>query len=130
MTKYYQLSHAHFQNRLWRNELEMNQQEVEFFLKIIEELPIESEIFRGAEKKVFINQFHHFQRLIQKLLEEVSKFEKEIASGVLNDNIMDKEQRLDHQYLQEEMDYYEQDYRITKAKFKAFLVSVEEPIID
>ena len=130
MSKYYQLNHVHFQNRLWRNELEMIQHEVGFFLEIISEIPTDDGNLLNANKHAFISQFHHFQRLTQRLLEELDSLEKEIADGVLRDNILDKIQLLDHQYLKDEMDYLEEDYRTTKSKFKEFVVSANEPIID
>jgi hypothetical protein len=130
MTKYYQLTHVHFQNRLWRNELETIQHEVEFFLEIVDEMPTDDSTSLNANKQSFRGQFHHFQRLTLRLMDELQTLEKEIAEGVLNDNILDNIQNLDHEYLKEEMDYLEEDYRIAKKKFKEFVVAVNEPIID
>jgi hypothetical protein len=130
MDKYSQLSHTHFQYRLWRNELEMMQKETDFFLSITEEIGTLENNSRKTEQNWFINQFHHFQRLIKQIQGELISVEKGLAEGVLQDNILDKEQRLDFQYLKEEMDYFEQDYRSVKSKFRAFIAASETIGID
>ena len=129
MNKFSQLSHTHFQYRIWRNELELMQKETDFFLSIVEEIAA-LDTSGKTEQNWFINQFHHFQRLIKQIQAELSRVEKELAEGVLQDNILDKEQRLDHQYLKEEMDYFEQDYRSVKSKFRAFITNSEAIGID
>lgn len=130
MNKYSELSHTHFQYRLWRNELEMMQKETDFFLSIVEEIAALGENTRKVEQNWFINQFHHFQRLVKQIQEELRSVEKGLAEGVLHDNILDKEQKLDFQYLKEEMDYFEQDYRSVKSKFKTFISNSESIGID
>ncbi|GAB3519909.1 hypothetical protein [Emticicia fontis] len=130
MDKYSQLSHTHFQYRLWRNELALMQQETDFFLTIVEEIPTLENKARETEQGWFINQFHHFQRLIKQIKVELNSVENGLAQGVLQDNILDKEQKLDFQYLKEEMDYFEQDYRSVKTKFRAFIANSETIGID
>lgn len=130
MNKYSQLSHTHFQYRLWRNELEMMQKETDFFLSIIEEIAALDTITGKAEQTWFINQFHHFQRLIKQIQEELRSVERGLAEGVLKDNILDKEQKLDFQYLKEEMDYFEQDFRSVKSKFRTYISNSESIGID
>jgi t-SNARE complex subunit (syntaxin) len=125
MNKYSQLSHTHFQYRIWRNELEMMQHETDFFLNVIEEIGLLEDNTGKTDQNWFINQFHHFQRLIKQIQRELSSIEKELAEGVLHDNILDKEQRLNHEYLKEEMDYFEQDYRSVKVKFRTFIANSE-----
>ena len=129
MNKYSQLSHTHFQYRIWRNELELMQKETDFFLSIVEEIATLDDTSK-TEQNWFINQFHHFQRLIKQIQEELGRVEKELAAGVLQNNILDKEQKLDHQYLKDEMDYFEQDYRSVKAKFRTFIANSESIGID
>jgi hypothetical protein len=130
MNKYSQLSHTHFQNRIWRNELEMMQKETDFFLNIVEEIGKLEDTARNKEQEWFINQFHHFQRLIKQLTGELQSIEKGLADGVLNEKILDKEQRLDQQYFKEEMDYFEQDYREVKNRFRKFIANAETIGID
>ena len=125
MNKYSQLSHTHFQYRLWRNELEMMQKETDFFLSIVEEIATLEDKTAKTEQKWFINQFHHFQRLIKQIQEELRSVEKGLAEGVFHDKILNKEQKLDFQYLKEEMDYFEQDYRSVKSKFRTFISNSE-----
>jgi hypothetical protein len=108
----------------------MMQKETDFFLGIIEEITALGDKSRQTEQNWFINQFHHFQRLVKQLQGELSSVEKGLAEGVLNDNILDKEQKLDFQYLKEEMDYFEQDYRSVKSKFRTFISNSESIGID
>lgn len=130
MNKYSQLSHTHFQNRLWRNELEMMQKETDFFLNIVEEISNLEDTIKNKEQGWFINQFHHFQRLTKQLLGELTSIEKGLADGVISEKILDKEQRLDQQYFKEEMDYFEQDYRSVKNKFRTFIANSDTIGID
>ena len=130
MNKYSELSHTHFQNRIWRNELEMMQKETDFFLGVIEEIDTLSNADKKAEHDWFINQFHHFQRLTKQLHVELAGIEKGLAEGVLQDNVLDKEQKLDHNYFKEQMDYFEQDYRSVKGKFRTFIANSDTIGID
>ncbi len=123
--KYYQLSHVHFEQKLWKNELEMIQQEVDFFQNLLKTLEDEHLTATKHEQKIgeFFNLSHHYIRLIKRLFGELDNIEIEIAQGVLNENILDKEQRLDHQYFREQMDYLEQNYRIYKTNFRNFIAN-------
>ena len=126
-SKTYQLNHAHFEHKLWRNELETIAQEATFFLTILDEYKLFTlnNSHQSLMVAEFVNQFHHYQRLTNRLLQELSGIEKELAQGVLNDNILDKELKKDHQYLNDEMKYVESDYRATKMKFRDFVASYE-----
>ncbi|WP_337042343.1 hypothetical protein [Emticicia sp. 17c] len=121
MDNYSQLSHTHFQYKLWRNEVEMIKQETDFFLTIINEIPDTDDTAYKTEKETFINQFHHFQRFATHVLEELDNAEKNLAESVVNHKTLDKEQKLDQKYLREEVDYFEQDYREVKSKFRNFV---------
>lgn len=125
ISKISQLKHAHFEHKLWKNELEMVSQEVSFFLKIVDEYKEKAlndthNLLLIAE---FVKQFHHFQRLTKRLLEELGVIEKEVVQGVLDDNILDTEQKKDREYLDEEMKYFEYNYRETKLKFRDFIAN-------
>lgn len=126
-SKTYQLSHAHFEHRLWKNELELVAQEATFFLKVLDDYKIKTlgNSHNALLVAEFVNHFHHYQRLTKRLLSELGDVEKELAQGVLNNNILDTEQKKDHQYLSEEMKYFESDYRETKHKFRGFIASYE-----
>jgi hypothetical protein len=129
-SKTYQLSHAHFEHRLWKNELETVAQEATFFLKVLEEYKTRalSNSHNSLMVAEFVNQFHHYQRLINRLLQELGVIEAEIAQGVLDDNVFNNEQKKDHQYFSEEMKYFESDYRETKYKFRTFIASYEASV--
>lgn len=126
-TKLSQLNHAHFEHKLWRNELELVSQEATFFLKILDEYKIKtiSQTHNSLVVVEFVKQFRHFQRLTKRLLEELSVIEKEVAQGVKEDNVLDVEQRKDRAYLDEEMKYFESDYRETKFSFRNFIATYE-----
>jgi hypothetical protein len=126
-SKTYQLSHAHFEHRLWRNELELAAQEVTFFLKIIEEYKLKTaeKLVKFAKISEFVAEFHHYQRLTKRLLEDLIIIEKEMSQGVLDDNVFDTEQKKNHQYLNEEMKSFEADYRKSKKAFRDFIASYE-----
>lgn len=130
-SKTYQLNHAHFEHRLWKNELETVAQEATFFLKILDEYKTKTltNSHNSLVVAEFVNQFHHYQRLTKRLLEELNVVEKELAQGVLDDNVFDGEQKKDHQYLNEEMKYFESDYREIKLKFRHFISSYESSIV-
>ncbi len=123
--KFSQLSRVHFEQRLWQNELEMIQHEVGFFQDLLKNLEDENSIAEKNQQKVgeFFNHINHFLRLVKRLFEEKDVIETEMATGVMSDNILDKEQRLDHQYFRQEMDYLEQNYRIFKTNFKTFIAN-------
>ena len=123
----HQLNHAHFEHKLWRNELELVAQEATFFLKTLNEYKTKT-ISQSHDSLIvaeFVKQFRHYQRLTKRLLEELTVVEKEIAQGVMADNILDGEQRKDRAYLNEEMKYFESDYRETKYRFRNFIATYE-----
>lgn len=126
-SKINQLSHAHFEHKLWRNEIELVSQEATFFLKVLNDYKVKtiSHSHNSLVVAEFVKQFHHFQRLTKRLLEELNLIEKEIAQGVLSENILDNEQKKDHEYMKEEMKYFEYDYRETKASFRNFIANYE-----
>lgn len=126
-SKMHQLNHAHFEHKLWRNELELVAQEATFFLKTLDEYKTKT-ISQSHDSLIvaeFVKQFRHYQRLTKRLLEELTVVEKEIAQGVMADNILDGEQRKDRGYLNEEMKYFESDYRETKYRFRDFIATYE-----
>ncbi len=126
-SKMHQLNHAHFEHKLWRNELELVAQEATFFLKTLNEYKTKT-ISQSHDSLIvaeFVKQFRHYQRLTKRLLEELTVVEKEIAQGVMADNILDGEQRKDRAYLNEEMKYFESDYRETKYRFRNFIATYE-----
>ena len=126
-SKMHQLNHAHFEHKLWRNELELVAQEATFFLKTLDEYKTKT-ISQSHDSLIvaeFVKQFRHYQRLTKRLLEELTVVEKEIAQGVMADNILDGELRKDRAYLNEEMKYFESDYRETKYRFRNFIATYE-----
>lgn len=127
IAKLSKLKHIHFEHRLWNSELVTVQQEIDFFLKYLDFLKIET---LGNSKQAlavaeFNNQFRHFERLVKRLITDLNGVKKEVAEGFLHDNVLDKEQTLDHKYLSEDMKYFESDYYDTKKSFKKFVQSLD-----
>ncbi len=129
-TKLSQVARVHFEHRLWKNELEAAQQETEFFQNILQELKTRTIHDTPNSLKVasFCKQFQHYERLIQRLLTEIQNIEKEIAESYSVGVFYGKEQKKDHQYLTEEMKYFEFDYRENKNTFKQFISEYEKSI--
>lgn len=118
-----QLSHVHLLQRIWKNELETIQIEIDYFLSVIEDLRKHAGISEGKKTDllVFNDQFYHYKRLIVSILIEIKQVDLELARGVLDDDILNKESKKDHQYLKGEMDYFDDDYHQVKKNFKEFL---------
>jgi hypothetical protein len=118
-----QLSHVHLLQKIWKNELETIQIEINYFLDLIEDLRKHKGVSEGTKVDLlsFTDQFYHYKRLIYKILTEVKQVDSELANGVLNDDILNTESKKDHQYLKGEMDYFEYDFHQVKKNFKEFI---------
>jgi hypothetical protein len=118
-----QLSHVHLLQRIWKNELETIQIEINYFLDVIEDLRKHKGVSEGTKVDLlsFNDQFYHYKRLIYKILTEVKQVDSELANGVWNDDILNAESKKDHQYLKGEMDYFEYDFHQVKKNFKEFI---------
>jgi hypothetical protein len=118
-----QLSHVHLLQKIWKNELETIQIEINYFLDLIEDLRKHKGVSEGTKVDLlsFNDQFYHYKRLIYKILTEVKQVDSELANGVLNDDILNTESKKDHQYLKGEMDYFEYDFHQVKKNFKEFI---------
>lgn len=124
-TIYRQLTSAHLLHRIWHNELELALQEVNFWEELLGTLS-EVEHPKAAEAQTWqteLNQLHHFRRLTKRLLDDIQTVDQQLAMGVRFDNVLDKETRLDHQYLREEMDSFHADFRTFKTNIRQYMVT-------
>ncbi|MGF7216217.1 hypothetical protein GGR92_002382 [Spirosoma lacussanchae] len=124
--KYRQLTEAHLLHRIWRNELELALQEVNFWEELLGTL---NEItVAGAEADTTwtaeLSQLHHFRRLSKRLLQDIDTLESEVAKGVRLGRILDAETRLDHQYLRTEMDSFHTDFRTFKTDIRRYMTEL------
>ncbi|ADB39549.1 hypothetical protein [Spirosoma linguale] len=122
--KYRQLTDVHLLQRIWRNELELALQEVNFWEELLGTLSeglsdrvTESDTWKGE-----ISQLHHFRRLSKRLLDEIRDVDEQVAAGVRADHVLDADTRLNHQYLRQEMDSFHADFRTFKSEIRQYMV--------
>lgn len=122
--KYRQLSEVHLMQRIWRSELELALLELDFWEDLLDTLnqSFHADVTDADTWRVEIGQLHHFRRLSKRLLGEIEAINGEVAIGVRIGQVMDKESRLDHQYLRREMDSFHADFRAFKTEIRQFMV--------
>ena len=107
----------------YRSELEQAQNEVDYFLDVLNDLKIKT--IGNSQKSLrvarFVQEFHHFQRLIKRLITEIQDLNHDMAEDVLEKNQMDTETFGDVRYFKGEMKDFEQNYKEYKYKFRAFV---------
>lgn len=123
--KYRQLNQIHLLHRIWRNELSLAIQEVNFWEDMLGALGegMSPAVTDADTWKAEISQLHHFRRLSKRLLEELQTVDSEVASGVRFDHVLDTGARQDHQYLREEMDSFHTDFRAFKTEIRNYIVA-------
>lgn len=123
--KYHQLMDVHLLQRIWRNELELALLEVNFWEKLLGTLNENLDPTNWPDEDTWrteLSQLHHFRRLIGRLLDDLNRLDEQVATGVAFDHVLDKDTRLNHQYLREEMDSFHADFRAFKAQIRPFIV--------
>ncbi|MBN8824186.1 MULTISPECIES: hypothetical protein [unclassified Spirosoma] len=123
--KYRQLTDVHLLHRIWRSELELALQEVNFWEDLLGTLDetINPTLMPVETWQTEISQLHHFRRLIKRLLNEIQEVNEQVALGVRFDQVLDKDTRLNHQYLREEMDSFHTDFRTFKNDIRQYLAA-------
>ncbi|WP_080059121.1 hypothetical protein [Spirosoma aerolatum] len=123
--KYRQLTDVHLLHRIWRSELELALQEVNFWEDLLGTLDetIDPTLMPVETWRTEISQLHHFRRLIKRLLNEIQEVNEQVALGVRFDQVLDKDTRLNHQYLREEMDSFHTDFRAFKNDIRQYLAA-------
>ncbi|XWW48181.1 hypothetical protein JYG30_12405 [Fibrella sp. USSR17] len=122
---YHKLTDVRLLHRIWHNELELAQHEVIFWKDLLGTL---SEVTHPKEAnaqtwQLEIDQLHHFKRLTTRLLDEIATVDQQLAMGVRSNHVLDKETRIDHRYLREEMDSFHADFRTFKATIRQYVVT-------
>ncbi|UFH57104.1 hypothetical protein [Spirosoma sp. KNUC1025] len=124
--KYHQLNEVHLLQRIWRSELELALQQVTFWEELLGSLDENLD----ANKTTFddtwqmeLGQLHHFRRLIKRLQEDLQSLDEQVALGVRTDHVLDKETRLNQQYLREEMDSFHADFRTFKNGVRRYIAA-------
>lgn len=121
--KYRQLSDIQLLHRIWRSELDLALQEVNFWEDLLGALNENLDPVTTETWQMELGQLHHFRRLIKRLQEEMRDLDKAIATGVLFDKVLDTDTRLDQQYLREEMDSFHADFRAFKTEIRKYIAS-------
>ncbi|WP_020597672.1 hypothetical protein [Spirosoma panaciterrae] len=121
--KYRQLTDVHLLHRIWRSELELALQEVNFWEDLLGTLneAIDPTSIPIDTWQTEISQLHHFRRWIKRLLNEIEEVNEQVALGVRFDQVLDKDTRQNHQYLREEMDSFHSDFRTFKNHIRQYL---------
>ncbi|MBC8155743.1 MAG: hypothetical protein H7Z72_22880 [Bacteroidetes bacterium] len=123
--KQHQLTEVHLLHRIWRNELELSLQEVNFWEDLLGTLGegLEPGATDADTWRVEIDRLHHFRRLSTRLLSDTQIVDGEVADGVLKGHVLDRDTRLDHQYLRKEMDSFHAEFRAFKTEIRQYMVA-------
>ncbi|GAB3949643.1 hypothetical protein GCM10028805_26240 [Spirosoma harenae] len=121
--KYRKLMEVHMLHRIWRNELELALQEVNFWEELFNTLSIGQDFTEDSiDWQNEVGQLHHFRRLCTRLLEEIKQLEGQLTHGVQIAHVLDADTRLNHQYIREAMDSFHTDFRRFKTEIRQYLV--------
>lgn len=110
-----------------KSELEQAQNEVEYFLDVLNDLKTKTIGDSQKSLKVarFVQEFHHFQRLIKRLLQEDSDLHHDMAEDAQEKAMVDSETFGDIRYFKGEMKDFEKNYKEYKYKFRAFVADFD-----
>ncbi len=111
----------------WKNELLQAQNEVDYFLDVLNDL--KSRTIGDSHKSLivaqFVQDFHHYQRLTKRMLDEIGEIRHEMAEEIQTQNLIDAESMRDQRYFKAEMRDFQKNYKETKYKFRAFVAGFE-----
>ncbi len=110
-----------------KSELEQAQYEVDYFLDVLNDLKIKTLGDSQKSLKVarFVQEFHHFQRLIKRMLGEITDLNHDMADDVREQSQMDNETFGDIRYFKGEMKDFASNYKEYKYKFRAFIADFD-----
>ncbi|QIP15142.1 hypothetical protein G8759_22210 [Spirosoma aureum] len=124
--KYGLLTAVHILNRIWCNDLEIALHEVNFWEDLLISLDVDIDAVTSTHddtRKTELGRLHHFRRLVKRLLEEIQNLDKQMATRVCINHVLDTDTRLNHQYLREEMDSFQADFRIFKTEIRQYVTA-------
>ncbi|RIV17703.1 hypothetical protein DYU11_31160 [Fibrisoma montanum] len=123
--KYHQLIDVHVLHQIWTSELQLALQEIDFWEKLLGTLneSLDPTITDENSWRNKLNQLHHFRRLAGRLLDEIRLVNAEVADGVRADSVLNRENRLDHQYLRMAMASFSADFRLFRAGIRRYLIA-------
>ncbi len=111
----------------WRSRLEQVQQETDYFLDVLNDL--KSRTIGDSHKSLlvaqFVQDFHHFERLTKRMLEELNLIRHEIAEELQSLQRIEPESIKDQNYFKAEMKDFEKNYKEAKYKFRSFVAGFE-----
>lgn len=123
--KYQQLVDVHVLHQIWTSELQLTLQEVDFWEKLLGTLNegLDPTVTDEKSWRNELSQLHHFRRLATRLLDEIGLVNAEVADGVRTGTVLNRENRLDHQYLRMEMASFSADFRTFRAGIRRHLIA-------
>lgn len=112
---------------VYRSELLQAQTEVDYFLKVLKGLKTETIGNSSKSLKVaeFVQDFHHFKRLIKRFMTELNDLHHDQAKDTQNMSKLDSETFKDHQYFKGEMTDFETNFKESKYLFRAFVTEFD-----
>ncbi|TDB65205.1 hypothetical protein [Arundinibacter roseus] len=116
------IKNMHFEHMLWQNQLEFNRRELAIFERFLTQ---REEKILPHKRAELVGELHHFVRLVNNLLAEISSNEKLMCMEVRAEPVPKNELKEDFKYLREEMFYYDQNYRQFKKDFRSFAAALE-----
>lgn len=112
----------HFENMLWRNELEFNRRELAIFESYL--------LNKGGRIQPYkltdlMSQLHQYVQSVNKLLSEIRPETRIMPLTSYAGSAADHEPEHTQRYIREEMFYFEQSYRQFKHSFCSFAQGLE-----
>lgn len=108
-----------------KTKLEFDAQESAFFLKQLDHLKNTSlgDSHKSLLVAELVQEFHHFQRFIKRLLGELRDLQKDFKEDIVRDQAIDNETIGDIRYFKGEMEDFEKNYKEYKYRLRAFVAS-------
>ncbi|MBA4848965.1 hypothetical protein [Emticicia sp. BO119] len=117
------LNPIHRERRLWRNKLELIEQDNDFLLNLLVTLQIEHVITarHDAKTAIFFNYFQHVSDVVKHLNGLLQIIDKEAKLKIEPDNASSDDRNPYLSICKEEINYLEKEYQTLKFNFEAFV---------
>lgn len=111
----------------YKSELEQAQNEVDYFLDVLNDMKTKTlgDSHRSLRVARFVQEFHHFQRLTKRMLDEIRDLNHDMTVDVREKSIMDSETFGDISYFKGEMKDFQTNYKEYKYRFRAFIAGFD-----
>ncbi|MGR3809002.1 hypothetical protein [Jiulongibacter sp. NS-SX5] len=111
----------------FKSTLLQAQNEVDYFLDVLNDLKTKTigNSVKSLRVARFVQEFHHFERLIKRLLQEHHDLHHDLAEDAQEKAMVDSETFGDIRYFKSEMKDFENNYKEYKYKFRAFVADFD-----